>query len=154
MKKIIYSFAVLAGLTSATAQTTVFDVISGSPDHTILETALIQEGLDVVLDDATADYTVFAPDDAAFANLLAELGISASDLLASPELDQILLYHVLGAEVMSTSLTNAVFVPTAQGDSVFVSLLPGRHLKPPGSFRIPDLLQINLRKPQELIICQ
>lgn len=139
MKKIIYSFAVLAGLTSATAQTTVFDVISGSPDHTILETALIQEGLDVVLDDATADYTVFAPDDAAFANLLAELGISASDLLASPELDQILLYHVLGAEVLSTSLTNAVFVPTAQGDSVFVSLLTGGAFIDQAQVTAPDL---------------
>ena len=75
----------------------------------------------------------------AFTNLLAELGIPASDLLANPELDQILLYHVLGAEVMSTSLSNAVFVPTAQGDSVFVSLLTGGAFIDQAQVTTPDL---------------
>ncbi len=46
--------------------TTVFDIIQGSPDHTILETALLQEGLDVALNDTSADYTVFAPTDSVF----------------------------------------------------------------------------------------
>jgi len=49
------------------AQTNVFDnVIAPSPNHTYLETALIQEGLVGALQNPSATLTVFAPDDQAF----------------------------------------------------------------------------------------
>ncbi|MFT5072446.1 MAG: putative surface protein with fasciclin (FAS1) repeats, partial [Chitinophagales bacterium] len=56
------------------AQSNVFDdVINTSPDHTYLAAALSQEGLDVVLQDPSASYTVFAPDNDAFDALAAAL---------------------------------------------------------------------------------
>ena len=51
------------------------------------------------LSDVDAELTVFAPTDAAFAALLSELDLTAEELLASEELTNILLQHVLGAKV-------------------------------------------------------
>ena len=97
----------MLAFTSANAQTTsVFDVIAGSPTHTVLETALIQEGLDVTLDDLNNDYTVFAPDDAAFTQFLTDAGITATDLLNDPDLTKVLLHHVVSGTVLSSGLSN------------------------------------------------
>ena len=59
------------------------------------------------------------------------MNISAADLLASPDLTDILLYHVLGAEVLSTSLSNGMIAEplsttntlkvTIDGTDVFVN---------------------------------
>ena len=122
------SYAILGSLgalslTTQAQSTNVFDdVIASSADHTILETAILTANLDNTLRTASG-LTVFAPTDAAFTALLGEMGISANDLLADPDLDQILLYHVLGVEVLSTDLSNGTFATTLNGDSAFVSVL-------------------------------
>jgi uncharacterized surface protein with fasciclin (FAS1) repeats len=92
------------------AQTSAFDVIAASPNHTYLETALIQEGLDVALDNSSATLTVFAPDDNAFTNIATALGTNINGLLALPNLSDILSYHVLGSEVASSAITNGAIV--------------------------------------------
>ena len=93
------------------AQTNVFDnVIALSPNHTSLKAALEQEGLDVALKNPTATLTVFAPTNAAFDALASALGTNLSGLLANPELTNILLYHVLGATVPSSAVTNGAIV--------------------------------------------
>jgi uncharacterized surface protein with fasciclin (FAS1) repeats len=95
----------------AFAQTNVFDdVIVTSPNHNYLETALIQEGLVSALQNPSATLTVFAPDDAAFTALATALGTDINGLLALPNLDDILLYHVLGTTVPSTAITNGAIV--------------------------------------------
>ncbi len=92
---------------SSFAQTNVFDdVIVPSPDHTYLEQALIQEGLDGALQDVNATLTVFAPTNQAFDDIAAALNTDINGLLALPNLDDILLYHVLGIEVPSSGVTN------------------------------------------------
>ena len=106
MKKILYLIIGATAFNTVQAQTSVFDVIQTSPDHTVLEAALVQEGLDVALSDLTTDYTVFAPDDAAFTQFLTDYGITASDLLADPKLTNTLLHHVVSGVVLSTSLMN------------------------------------------------
>jgi len=94
---------------NAMLQTNVFDdVIAPSQNHTYLETALVQQGLDVALQNNTATLTVFAPTDAAFNNLAAALGTTISGLLALPNLTDILTYHVLGMEVPSSAVTNGL----------------------------------------------
>jgi uncharacterized surface protein with fasciclin (FAS1) repeats len=92
------------------AQTSVFDVIAASPNHTYLETALIQEGLDGALDNSSATLTVFAPDDNAFTTIATALGTDINGLLALPNLSDILSYHVLGSEVASSAITNGAIV--------------------------------------------
>ena len=59
LKNTFGAIAIFA-VTSVSAQTNVFDdVIATSPNHTYLEAALVQQGLDVTLQTAT-DLTVFA----------------------------------------------------------------------------------------------
>jgi len=95
---------------NAMSQTNVFDdIIAMSPDHTYLEAALIQEGLDVALQNNAATLTVFAPTDAAFDNLAAALNTDIAGLLALPNLTDILTYHVLGTGVVpSSAVTNGL----------------------------------------------
>lgn len=92
------------------AQTSVFDIIAASPNHTYLETALIQEGLNVPLDDLSGAFTVFAPDDNSFTAIATALGTDINGLLALPNLTDILTYHVLGSAVTSATITNGAIV--------------------------------------------
>ena len=104
-KSVSTSLSMLLLTFGLSAQTT-FGVIANSPNHTYLEAALIQEGLDLALQNPMGTLTVFAPDDNAFTALATALGTDITGLLANPNLTNILLYHVLDAEVVSTSLTN------------------------------------------------
>jgi transforming growth factor-beta-induced protein len=110
--RVVITALVFAGSASVSfAQTNVFDnVIATSPNHTYLEAALIQEGLDVALKNPNATLTVFAPDNAAFDALAAALNTNIAGLLANPDLTNILLYHVLGATVPSSAVTNGAIV--------------------------------------------
>lgn len=68
-------------------------------------------------------FTVFAPNNAAFANLLTELSLSGLNDIPQATLENTLKYHVVtGANVLSTDLTNNMEVTTFQGDSFTISL--------------------------------
>ena len=88
----------------------VVDVIVNSPNHTILETALIEANL---VDDleGSGSFTVFAPTDAAF-NALPEGTLEALLADSRGALTQILLYHLVAGKVMSTNLSNGMIVET------------------------------------------
>ncbi len=111
LKKASITLSALLLSAGISAQTNVFDnVIATSPNHTYLEAALIQEGLVGALQNPASDLTVFAPDDAAFDALAASLSITIPQLLALPNLDDILTYHVLGITVPSSGITNGQIV--------------------------------------------
>ncbi|RXI97881.1 fasciclin domain-containing protein [Anaerobacillus alkaliphilus] len=69
-------------------------------------------------------FTVFAPTDEAFNQLLAELGVTAEQLLAREDLADILLYHVVSGKVLSTDLTDGMEVETLNGEKIIISLNP------------------------------
>jgi uncharacterized surface protein with fasciclin (FAS1) repeats len=100
--------------------TTVVDVIVNSDVHNTLEAAVVAAGLVETLS-GTGPFTVFAPTDNAFAALPAG---TVETLLADPTgtLTQILLYHVVGAQALSTDLTNGQTVATLQGQTVTVTI--------------------------------
>ena len=103
----------------------IVEVAEANGSFTTLVAALEASGLDEVLSDETRSFTVFAPTDAAFEALLAELDITAGDLLASPNLADILLYHVIAdAEIGSDAAIAAAgtTVTTANTDDVGISL--------------------------------
>jgi len=108
--KHIFGAAALFVASSSFAQTSVFDIIAGSPDHNYLEAALVQEGLDDVLSDGSAEFTVFAPTDASFDALAAALGTDINGILALPNLTDVLTYHVVGATVPAAAVTNGAIV--------------------------------------------
>ena len=99
---------------------TVVDIIVDSPDHETLEAAVIAADLAGTLS-GDGPFTVFAPTDAAFDMLPDGL---LEDLLADPEgdLTDILLYHVVGAEALSTDLSDGQEVETLLGEDVMVTI--------------------------------
>lgn len=78
------------------------DVASGNADLSTLVSALQSTGLDTILANLDNDYTVFAPTNAAFAKLPA----GTVEGLSSEQLTDILLYHVIGGEVLSDGAIN------------------------------------------------
>ncbi|CAE8707689.1 unnamed protein product [Polarella glacialis] len=94
-------------------------------NFTILVKAL-QKACLVATVSGKSPYTVFAPIDAAFADLLKELGCSAERLLANPDLKSILLYHVVGGSTMSSSLKDGQKVTTAQSGQLAVQIAGGK----------------------------
>jgi uncharacterized surface protein with fasciclin (FAS1) repeats len=107
-------------LPPAPQPTTVVDIIVNSDVHNTLEAAVVAAGLVETLS-GTGPFTVFAPTDAAFAALPAG---TVETLLADPTgtLTQILLYHVVGAQALSTDLTDGQTVATLQGQTVTVTI--------------------------------
>ena len=90
---------------------TVVDV-AASNNFTTLLTAATQEELLPALTDPLATLTVFAPTNDAFTAIATALGTDINGLLAYPTLDEILKYHVLGAEVTAANVTNGAIVNT------------------------------------------
>ena len=78
----------------ARTQVDIVQRLEQQGNFTVLLAALDQAGLTSTVASAR-NITLLAPTDEAFANLLAELQIEPGDLLASPQLADILLYHVL-----------------------------------------------------------
>lgn len=64
----------------------IAEIAAENKDLTILNAALKASGLDKVLMSSEDEFTVFAPTDAAFAELLEELDVTSEELLANKEL--------------------------------------------------------------------
>lgn len=106
-----------------------------------LTTAVIQEELVPVLSNPLASFTVFAPSNEAFDNLASALGTDINGILALPNLMDVLTYHVVGSEVLSTALVEGP-VATLNGESVLVSLTNGVMINN-ANVTIPDVLAYN-----------
>ncbi len=87
------------------------------PDFSILVEAVAAAGLVETLQ-GTGPFTVFAPTNAAFAALLAELGVSKAALLADKAmLTKVLTYHVLPSRVLKAEVPVGKPITTVQGQS-------------------------------------
>ncbi len=106
------------------AEETVVDIAVNNGSFTTLVAALQEAELVEALS-GEGPFTVFAPTDDAFADLLAQLDITAEDLLNHPQLTDVLLYHVVSGKVMSTDLSEGLEAETLKGDSIMVSLEGG-----------------------------
>jgi uncharacterized surface protein with fasciclin (FAS1) repeats len=90
-------------------------------NFTILAEALTKADLVTTLK-GTGPFTVFAPTDDAFAAALKALGATKDELLARKDLAAILTYHVVGATVKSTDLSNGMEATTVQGAKVTITI--------------------------------
>ncbi|MGC9354496.1 MAG: fasciclin domain-containing protein, partial [Mariniphaga sp.] len=104
---------------SATANKVV-DIIAGSENHTILETAIVESNLEDDLRGA-GPFTIFAPTDAAF-QALPEGTIEALLADSRGALTEILLYHTLPGKVMSSDLSDNLTVETYNGKKIQVKI--------------------------------
>ncbi|SHM57031.1 Uncaracterized surface protein containing fasciclin (FAS1) repeats [Cyclobacterium lianum] len=108
---------------------TIADIVMGDEDFSTLLAAVLEADLDAALLEQ-GPFTVFAPTNAAFEAFLADTGMTAEELLASPDLASILSYHVVEGEVPAsaveagsvTSLSEAPFyVSIDPDDNVWIN---------------------------------
>ena len=99
---------------------TITGVVVASGDFSTLEAAVLKANLQGTLSGA-GPFTVFAPDNAAFA--AAGIDQAALNALTPAQVSNILLYHTLGAKVVAADVPAGpnTKVTTASGDSVFVT---------------------------------
>ena len=91
------------------------------PDFSILVEAVVAADLQGTLS-GTGPFTVFAPTNAAFAALLAELGISKEALLANKALlTKVLTYHVVPSRVLKANVPIGTPITTVQGEPFSIS---------------------------------
>jgi uncharacterized surface protein with fasciclin (FAS1) repeats len=94
---------------------------SATPEFTLLVEALTAADLVTTLS-GTGPFTVFAPTDAAFVALLAELGITKEALFANkPLLTSVLTYHVVPGLVLKAQVPVGSPISTVEGDTFSVN---------------------------------
>ena len=111
----------------------IVETALGASNLSLLVDALVQADAGLVeLLQTNGPFTVFAPTNQAFANLLSALGDdynSLADFDTAEEkmlLADILKYHVVaGAAAYSTDLSDGQMIQTAQGESITISLSGG-----------------------------
>ncbi len=133
----------LFAMTSVAAAPTddIVDTAIDNGSFTILVQALIAADLvDTLRGDGP--FTVFAPTDEAFEDLLADLGVTAEQLLAHPRLKEVLLYHVVSGQVESTDLTEGLVAETVLGEEVEFTLVGGVFVNE-SEVTLPDVLATN-----------
>lgn len=99
----------------------IVELAVATPQLSTLVLAVTEAGLVDTLS-GEGPFTVLAPDDDAFAAALSALGITAEELLAREDLADILTYHVIAADVMSSDLTDGQVVTTVQGGTLTVDI--------------------------------
>jgi uncharacterized surface protein with fasciclin (FAS1) repeats len=99
----------------------IVEIAQGTPELSTLVQALQEAGLVATLQGA-GPFTVFAPDDDAFAALLADLDVTAEELLARDDLDEILTYHVVPTAALSSDLEDGQMLPTVEGGMLEVDI--------------------------------
>jgi len=90
-------------ITNPETGNSIADVVVGNENYSSLEAALIKADLITTLS-GDAEYTVFAPNNQAFATFLSDNGFANLDAVPTPALKQLLLNHVLAGEVNSSAI--------------------------------------------------
>ena len=99
---------------SAVPQPNIVAVAQATPSLSILVEAVVAADLAATLS-GPGPFTVFAPNNDAFAALLAELNVTKAQLLADkPLLTAVLTYHVLGAKVEKAGVPLGKAITTLQ----------------------------------------
>ena len=127
MKKIlaiVLSFTFLFTVNIQAAENDIVDIASSDTNFSTLVAALQEADLSGALQ-GDGPFTVFAPTNAAFEDLLNQLDISAEELLSHPDLADVLLYHVVSGKVMSSDLSDGMTADTLQGEAITVNLSSG-----------------------------
>lgn len=105
----------------AVADMTIAEYAVSDANFSILVEALAKADLVNALN-GSGNFTVFAPTNAAFNALFAELGISGIADLSKETLTPILLYHVLGTEAKSSMISSGYYNTLSPAQGSYLSL--------------------------------
>lgn len=104
-----------------------------NPNLSILVQALTRASFGTTYTDiltGTGPFTVFAPTNTAFVNLLGLLGVNSLDDVDDETLQNVLNYHVIaGGNVLAGSLTDEQTATTFQGQDITIDLTTGAQIK-------------------------
>jgi uncharacterized surface protein with fasciclin (FAS1) repeats len=115
---------------------TIVDVAAGIPDFSTLVAAVGRANLGNALSQ-NGPFTVFAPTNSAFENFLERNNLTSDQLLANPDLANVLAYHVVDGLVASSSVTPGA-VTTINENQFYVSADPQGNLWINGNARIVE----------------
>lgn len=101
--------------------TSIAKIVAVTPKFSKLKEALEITGLTSTFDEP-GSYTLFAPSDTAFDAVLNGLTIEQFDTANPGVLEAVLKYHVLGANVMSTDLSDGQVAATLNGDDISITI--------------------------------
>ncbi len=123
---------------------TVVDIATSSDDFSTLVAAVTEAELVETLQ-GEGPFTVFAPTNAAFEQALADLGLTAEELLASEDLAGILTYHVVPGTIMAADAIAAdgTEIDTVNGDTIAVSVVDGNVMVDGATVTTADLVAGN-----------
>jgi uncharacterized surface protein with fasciclin (FAS1) repeats len=108
------ALAACGGGDDAQAPADIVGVLQAQPEFSILVEAVVAAGLAPTLKSA-GPFTVFAPTNAAFVKLLAELKVTKEALFANTALlTRVLTYHVLAAKVPAASVSVGKTITTVE----------------------------------------
>ncbi|WP_167609526.1 fasciclin domain-containing protein, partial [Maribellus sediminis] len=107
---------------------TIVDIAAGDTAFSSLVAALTREDLDIdflrILR-GNGPFTVFAPTNAAFAELLAELGVSSLDELDPRVLEEVLKLHIVSAEIKASAINDYYEAKTIGGQIIMFKVTGG-----------------------------
>ena len=106
--------------------TSIAKIIEVTPEFSKLKEALEITGLTSTFEES-GDFTVFVPTNDAFDAVLGGLTVEEYDTANPGVLETVLKYHVLGARVLSTDLTDGQEAATLQGQNITVDLVPNTY---------------------------
>lgn len=122
----------------------IFELARDNTDLSFLSDAIIKADLVQIFQNNTS-YTLFAPNNAAFVALLAELGLTKEQLFASqPLLTSILTYHLLPGKMNSSDIPLNTALKTVQGATLKVDNIGGILTITDGRSRASHIIQVNL----------
>lgn len=134
--------------TDPTADTTIAQFVAANPDYSSLAAALEVADLTATLN-SDSDFTVFAPNNAAFSAFLNANGFASLDDVPVDVLRNTLLNHVVGGVFNSSDLTtgyinsSAVFGSTSSNLSLYVDTTAGVQINGVSSVTAPDIPATN-----------
>jgi transforming growth factor-beta-induced protein len=114
--------------------TDVVDIAINNSNFSILVEAVVKAGLVDALK-AEGPFTVFAPTNAAFEALFAQLGVNGISDLTADQLTPILLYHVVSGNVRAADVSSGM-VPTLNPDAQIDIMVSGTGVKLNGTSNV------------------
>lgn len=122
----------------------IFELARDNADLSVLADGIIKADLVQTFQNNTS-YTLFAPNNAAFVAVLAELGMTKEQLFANkPLLTSILTYHLLPGKVSSGNIPLNTPLATVQGATLKIDNIAGILTITDGRMRMSKIIQIDL----------
>lgn len=121
------AFGLVAAPAAAQTEQSIAEIAAGNADFSTLVAAATAADLAGTLSDCEAGpFTVFAPTNAAFAEALEALGLTAEQLLAdTATLTSVLTYHVVSGTVLAADVVTLDSATTLQGAPITIEVVDG-----------------------------